>query len=776
MKTTNGSFADRDGGTPPSQTESASNSGMPAISLGLIYFVLFKHKWKILILALLGLGGAVGAKFLIHPPYTSSARLLIRYVEESRPTIGEDGTRTVSPGGRGSESILKTEIDILTSYDLAIEVATTLGPQVILGGTSGDPAADLRRAAGIVSSGIAVTTERNSAVLRVAFSSADSTLVQPVLRQVIDTYLKRHAEVHRNTGNFDATLVQETDQRRSKLLQIEEELRQLLEQAGLTDFAAARTANTERIVRIQEELFAMEARLAEIHARIAAFTGVPEAEVAPGSEDAAPAVREIPQEVQTTYRQVLAQLPILYRREQELLSQFMPDTPMVRGIRTQIDELEALRTRLEQDHTGLAASGASVARSPIQQGSRSSGNFDLATENAQISALEARRRVLNDQLARVRADAAKLSSLESTITELQRSKELQEQQYRYLATSLERTRVDEALGPGRVSNISELQSPSPPGRDLKIVRMTMGGLAAGGLLLGLALAFAVELFLDQSVKRPIEVERSLGLPLVMTIPRTKQTRPALKGATTPLLAGGGQGAKGSEPNREGNPSSASSALTPWSADHELRTYFDALRNRLIYSFEMRGITRKPKLVAVTSCGADSGVSTVAAGLAASLSETGDGNVLLVDMNPDRKTPQFFHKGDLKVGLDDVLAQETRDDALVRENLYMVSQNSAEDRLSWIIPKKFAQLVPKMKASDFDYIIFDMPPVSQISATPQLARYMDQVLMVVESEKTNRDAARRAGAMLADAGANVGVVLNKTPRHVPAALDSEALGV
>jgi hypothetical protein len=63
----------------------------------------------------------------------------------------------------------------------------------------------------------------------------------------------------------------------------------------------------------------------------------------------------------------------------------------------------------------------------------------------------------------------------------------------------------------------------------------------------------------------------------------------------------------------------------------------------------------------------------------------------------------------------------------------------------VLPKRFSHLVPMMKASDYDYIIFDMPPVSEISITPRLARFMDMVLLVVESEKTSRDAAARVSA-------------------------------
>ena len=83
-------------------------------------------------------------------------------------------------------------------------------------------------------------------------------------------------------------------------------------------------------------------------------------------------------------------------------------------------------------------------------------------------------------------------------------------------------------------------------------------------------------------------------------------------------------------------------------------------------------------------------------------------------------------------------------------------------------------MPKLKASDFDYIIFDMPPVSQTSVTPRLAGLMDMVLLVIESEKTNRDTIQRATALLAESKANVSTVLNKVKTYVPTRLHQEFL--
>jgi hypothetical protein len=50
--------------------------------------------------------------------------------------------------------------------------------------------------------------------------------------------------------------------------------------------------------------------------------------------------------------------------------------------------------------------------------------------------------------------------------------------------------------------------------------------------------------------------------------------------------------------------------------------------------------------------------------------------------------------------------------------------------------------------------------------------MDMVLMVVESEKTDRDVAKRATTLLTDSKASVAAVLNKRRRYVPAWLLEE----
>jgi Mrp family chromosome partitioning ATPase len=208
--------------------------------------------------------------------------------------------------------------------------------------------------------------------------------------------------------------------------------------------------------------------------------------------------------------------------------------------------------------------------------------------------------------------------------------------------------------------------------------------------------------------------------------------------------------------------------------HPLHRFYEGLRDRLIVYFETKNLTHKPKLVAVTSCGAGAGVSSIATGLAASLSKTGDGNVLLVNISGEQGATQQFYKGKPGCTLDEALAADKKQSALVKANLYANAEQTGGDMLPANLPKKISTLMPKLRASDYDYIIFDMPPVTQTSTTPRLSGLMDMVLLVIESEKTNQDVVRRVNQLLAESKANVSTVLNKTRSYVPARLHQEFL--
>jgi len=728
---------------------------------GDLYYLVFRHKWKI-VLVFLAAVIAAGALYLLRPPpYQSEAKILIRYILEARSATPDNKDTTLkSPDSRG-ETIINSQVEILTSLDLAAQVATNVGPERILARLGGG--SNHLAAASVIRGNLLVEAPRNSSIIRVRFSHPDPAVVQPVLQQLLETYFKRHVEIYQGVGVLDDFFARQADQLGARLAQTEEALKKLRADAQVISLEDTKRAYVGQIAKIQEELFAAEAELAERRTALEAM-----AKLLPSQTSQTQTETNLAPAVVEEYRRVNAELDGLLKRQADLRSRYTDEYVVLQALAREIAAATARKQQLEKNHprlTAIAPLGPPASRT----------DFDPVAEASRVAGLEAKVRQLSAHLEAVRADAARFVEAEQSITALQRRRELEESNYRYYETRREEARVDESLGAGKITNISVVQRPSPPGRDMKGLLKPMALILAFGLFGGVALAFAQERFLDQTIKRVADVERHVRLPLFMAIPdlewRGGLRLPWRGGNHQPPSPASDRAAESAEAGSA--TATVSTAVAPWDPRHTLRAYYEGLRDRLITHFEVRNMTHRPKLVAITSCRSGAGVTTLAAGLAASLSETGDGNVLLVDMNLEHGAAHQFYKGKPGCGLAEAFEAGARDSAQVQENLYLVSAREGNgSQLPRVLPKRFANLVPRMKASDYDYIIFDMPPVSQTSVTPRLAGFMDIVLMVIESEKTGQETLRRANALLQESRATVAAVLNKQRDYVPQRLSQE----
>jgi uncharacterized protein involved in exopolysaccharide biosynthesis/Mrp family chromosome partitioning ATPase len=780
----------------------AANS---ASTLGVddVLFTLFRHKKKIIAFSLLGLAAAAAVHLRPKPEsYTASSKLYIRYVVMEGKGGPADGTITKSPD-RGGETILSNELEILRSLDLATKVAQTIGPAKVLEKIDGGD--QLAKASLAISERLTVNAAPWSSVVNIAFKHPDSEITAQVVRLVVEQYLKTHVEIHRSSGMVGEFLAQETDQLRSRLAQTEEELRRARAKAGVLSVEDARKSIHDQVNGIRQQIFGLRAeqaaremtlkQLTERRAQLmpkepataeaatagspapgvgapaaresqpTAASGSPTAKANSQAEEAAALTPAILEE----YRLASMLLETHRQREQQLLLTFTPENSRVQGARAQREAAERTKRNLEARYPTLiqaapvksTASPTGVAANPARTLAEEYARA-MDQEITALNTMEAKVKMLTSQIDTLRAEAVALDQTEGTIQQLLRKRELEESNYRRYAASLEQSRINEALGSGKVSNISIIQAPTPafidPAKeDSKLVKM----LAAGGLGLGLAWAFLVDFFLDRSVRRPADIERGVRAPLFLTIPR--QARPKTpkrrKKKDADTIIG------------ESALQVAGSNARDTALDESLAPYCETLRDRLIGYFESVNLTHKPKLIGLTGIGKDTGVTTLATGLARTLSETGDGNVLLVDLTPGQGSSQYFHRGSASCGLEDLLA--TRDDqAQVQDRLYVVSEDARGDKLSRMLPQRFAKLLPQLKSGDFDYIIFDMPPVNQISITPRLAGYMDMMLLVVESERDSRENLQQANELLLKSNAAVGTILNKSKNYLPTFLRHE----
>jgi len=608
----------------------------PTIRAADVVYALFRHKWLALTLSLFGVLGTGALYLTAKPLYTSEAKLLVRYIRDTKAVDAAPGgpqTDMRSPDSRG-EAILNSEMEILTSRDLAIQVAELIGPEQIAGP---DPAAtNVHVAAHVIMRGLQLDVPRRSTVIQVRFSHSNPDVAQKVLRQLIQSYLRKHAEVHRSVGLFDDVLTRKTDEWRSRLSQTEDDLQKIKLDANVTSVDESRRAMTEQSARLQQDLIAAEAELAERRTFLERLLQSSLASVPTATKTNTEAVAEIPvpvdPEKEKQYRFVCARLESLRNRELDLALQFTPESKPVLQIRDQIAEVEKTKTQLEVEEPRLRATALVQGGVKLQSDrvlSTQGEPTTLEAEQARVLALESKIKVLTEHLNRNQKGLVALIAAEKSINDLERSRVLQETNYHYFSIRLDQARVDEAIGTANLfDNINivqdatvALRGPSPM---LKAALMVL----LGGVGAGLALPFLLEFVLNQTVKRPDDIEKKLRLPLFLSIPDFTRNGHARHNGLKQLADAASTAAADSPaPGQAKN----DTALAVVDADDPIRLYHESLRDRLIMHFELIGLTHKPKLVALTGTHRGAGVSSLAAGLAESLSETGDGNVLLVNI-------------------------------------------------------------------------------------------------------------------------------------------------
>ncbi len=423
----------------------------------------------------------------------------------------------------------------------------------------------------------------------------------------------------------------------------------------------------------------------------------------------------------------------------ELRLHYKSETVVVKGTEREIEELLNRRHELEKKFPDIGSRAPVAATTTVQ-----SREPDLVTEKANLAKMVARMKILNARLTNVTARADQFAADAPKVAELERTQKLEENNYINAESSYENANREKDMdlgNPTKIPNISEVQSPTPAMRVVNSRNKLRMVLAGGGLGVGLLIAFMLEFVIDRTVKRPVELENRLQIPLLLSIPRMGRNgrgpRLALNGKHKVNGTNGhhhGSETNGKELASNGVANGESLTVAPWEPTHFIRPFSEAIRDRLGLYFEMTGLTRKPKLVAVTGLTKGAGTSTLAAGLAAALSETGEGKVLLVDMNFGQADVHPFFQG-RPASSHTTALQASSPIASAADNLYLATAVRPSDTSSQFGLKRFHSLMPDFAASDFDYIIFDMPPLGQTSPTAAMVGMMDKVLLVIEAERT-----------------------------------------
>lgn len=251
-----------------------------------------------------------------------------------------------------------------------------------------------------------------------------------------------------------------------------------------------------------------------------------------------------------------------------------------------------------------------------------------------------------------------------------------------------------------------------------------------GLAIGIGLIFALE-FMDDSIRFPEEVVRSLGTPFLGLVPTAhwKQADDA----------------------------------SYWLGNVDPSSGFaEAYRN--IRSALLLNPSGKPfRTLAVISAVPKEGKTTTSANLATSFAQTGH-RVLLVDADLHRGGVHRFFGLQAGRGLSEILTG--------RANMEQVVQRTAVAGLDVVgtgaFPENPAELVLRREMKEFmvlaaeryDLVILDAPPTLAVSESAVIASLVDGVLLVIWGGRTSRKLVAVAVRQLLSRGANLlGFVIN-----------------
>ena len=213
---------------------------------------------------------------------------------------------------------------------------------------------------------------------------------------------------------------------------------------------------------------------------------------------------------------------------------------------------------------------------------------------------------------------------------------------------------------------------------------------------------------------------------------------------------------------------------PWTPDQKTMLFFNSddgargteefrtLRSRL---YHMREKTALKKLL-VTSALPKEGKSFTAANLAQVLVRQHGRRVLLVDADLRGPRLHMMLGTTASPGLSDYLQGRSDEFSIMQrgpmENLFLIPSGEQIPNPAELVSNGRLKFLLQRVESLFDWIIIDSPPAVPVSDASVLAKACDGVLMVVRSNATPIDMARRAREEFPDQ-ALVGVVLNGTDR-------------
>jgi capsular exopolysaccharide synthesis family protein len=565
-------------------------------------------------------------------------------------------------------------------------------------------------------------------LLRVTYASDDPEEAAAVINRLVEVYTKNNVLVNRaEAAAAREFIAKELPKTEAAVRAADSDLRRFKEENGVVLLESEAQEAVNIISKLEDQVTQARAELSDTSARLAQLQGRVGADPRRATVIAALSQSAGVQEALTQLQAAQQELAVERTRYTE-------DHPAIANLQRRVQSLEEL---LRNRAVSVARSDWNNIRNDLQAGALQQDLIgELVRLEVQRQGIVLRLETLAQASNAYRQRAGALPRLEQQQRELERRLNAAQTTYEALLVRLQEIQVAENQNVGNVRVVSSATIPDEPLPSKKKLFLVAGALS--GMLLGVATAFGIDLF-DRSIKTVKEAREALGYTLLGVIPVFTKV---------------------------GKSSSALGAL-----DHPAPRVVvqDMPQSPIAASYQMLQANLKflssdkaVRSFVITSSVAQEGKSEIAANLAATLAQLGR-KVLLVDA--DLRRPAQHHTWNLvnAAGLSNLLVDQVSSDSVIQEvmpNLYVLPSGVVPPNpVALLDSKRMAALVDDF-LKEYDFVLFDTPPLAGIADAAVLGKMTDGMVLVVRPGVVDSSRALAAREFLKQSGQQVlGMVLN-----------------
>ncbi|MDR4497503.1 MAG: P-loop NTPase [Candidatus Scalindua sp.] len=451
--------------------------------------VIYKHKYKILVIFLSIVTTVALYTFRMTPIYEAETRLIIKPGRENiyKPEVGDDN-RSIITSDR--TEMLNSEIEIITSRDLAEKAVTTIGLDTIYPDSINTNPADvnpLESAALRFQRDLSAERVKNSGIIKVSFQHCDPQIAARSVNLLVELFKEKHLQTFSNPKSTPF-LEEKLETYRKILKESEGRLEAFKQEYKISSLDEQRNLLLEQRIEFDSSLKMAENRIGELRKKLTSMN----IKTQINAED-------VPLYTETEGSDIIDNARVrlfdLQQREKELTRQYKDHSRMVTDVRKEI--------RFVKDF--LKEQEALKAMALLQSQEAISTEF-------------------KEQLKALDKEIQTLDLWEDGLRDLEREQIINENNYKIYIGKLEDARISDEMDRQKIASISVIEEaiiPNRPVKPRKKVNVALGIVV--GALTALGLAFLFEQ-VDNSVRTPDDVRRRLGMAVLGMIPYDKSLK------------------------------------------------------------------------------------------------------------------------------------------------------------------------------------------------------------------------------------------------------------